>query len=79
VAGFVIRHEVKNNTQQHQWVPPSVVAGRAKPPELKLRGDIMEGRTEVGADQLEGGDCGNRYQGSDQPVFNRGRPILVFP
>ncbi len=46
---------------------------------LKLRGDVMEGRTEVGPDQLERGDRSDCDQGSDQPVFNRSRPTSRFP
>ena len=46
---------------------------------LKLRRDIIEGRREVGSNQLECTDRGNRDQGGDQPIFDGGCPILVVP
>src|SRR5579864_8402934 len=45
---------------------------------LELRGDVMEGRAEVGPDQLECGNRGNRDQCGDQAVFDGRRAVVVF-
>ena len=45
---------------------------------LKLRGDVMECGAEVGSDQLKRADRGNRDQGGNEAVFDRGSSAVVF-
>jgi hypothetical protein len=45
---------------------------------LELRGDALEFAVQVGTNRIDSRDNNNRNTGSDQAVFNRGRPRLIL-
>jgi hypothetical protein len=69
----------KNHARQRLWRRRAWCKTDRSRRSLKLRGDVIKGRGEVGPHQLKRADRGNRDQGGDQAVFDGGRAILVFP